>query len=214
MILNLTQHPASAEQIAQGVVDLPAELRAELGRLLTVDALPTRQEIQDRCEAVAALVYETDADNAPAAVMIGCAPWMMGHLVQSLRDAGIVRCLAAFSKRESVERTDPVTGAIKKESLFRHIGFVECAVTGQASKTEEVSPRILNPDKIGFMKLADNDILAAVARGEVDLNAMACQILADRGMDQNGRWIGFRAAHEQLSEPKGESRAASPRNTN
>ncbi len=56
----------------------------------------------------------------------------------------------------------------------------------------------LNPDKIGFMQLADTDMLAAVARGEVDLNAMARQILANRGMDQNGRWIGFEAAREQL----------------
>ncbi len=198
--------------MAQGVVDLPAELRAELGRLLTVDALPTRQEIQGRCEAVAALVYETDADNAPAAVMIGCAPWMMGQLVQSLRDAGIVQCLAAFSKRESVERTGPVTGAIKKESLFRHVGFVECGLSGEASNAEQISPHTLNPDKISFMQLADNDMLAAVASGEVDLNAVARQILAQRGMGQNGRWIGFEAAHEQLIAPAGASRPVRPTN--
>lgn len=127
MILNLTQHTATPEQLAQGVVDLPAELRAELSRLLTVDDLPSRAEIQDRCEAVAGLIFETEADNVPAAVMIGGAPWIMGQLVKSLHAAGVVQCLAAFSKRESVERIDTATGAVTKTAVFRHIGFVECA---------------------------------------------------------------------------------------
>lgn len=124
MILNLTQHPATPEQIAQGVRDLPADERAELSRLLTVDDLPTVAEIADRCDAIAALIYATDADNAPASVMIGGAPWMMGPLVRALQAAGVVQCLAAFSKRESVESTDPATGAVKKTAIFRHVGFV------------------------------------------------------------------------------------------
>ncbi len=57
MILNLTQHTATPEQLAQGVVDLPAELRAELSRLLTVDDLPTQAGIADRCEAIAGLIH-------------------------------------------------------------------------------------------------------------------------------------------------------------
>ena len=124
MILNLTQHPATPEQIAQGVRDLPAHQRAELSRLLTVDDLPTAAEIADRCDAIAALIYATDADNASASVMIGGAPWMMGPLVRALQAAGVVQCLAAFSKRESVESTDPATGAVKKTAIFRHVGFV------------------------------------------------------------------------------------------
>jgi hypothetical protein len=66
MILNLTQHPATPEQIADGVCDLPAEARADLCRLLTVETLPTAQEIADRCEAIAGLIHCTEADNAPA----------------------------------------------------------------------------------------------------------------------------------------------------
>lgn len=126
MILNLTQHPATPEQIAQGVQDLPEVLRAELSRLLTVDDLPTEAEIVARCNLVASITFETNADNAPPAVMIGGAPWMMCHLVQALREVGVVQCLAAFSKRESVERTDPDTGAVTKTAVFRHLGFVEC----------------------------------------------------------------------------------------
>jgi len=128
MILNLTQHAATPEQIAQGVVDLPAELRAELSRLLTVDELPTRVELKARCEQIAEMVFKTEAENAPTAVMVGGAPWMMAHLVEALHNAGVVQCLAAFSRRESVERTDPATGAVTKTAVFRHIGFMECAL--------------------------------------------------------------------------------------
>ncbi len=41
------------------------------------------------------------------------------------------------------------------------------------------------------------DILAAAARGEIDLNTLARRELASRGLDDNGRWVGFREA-EQL----------------
>ena len=125
MILNLTQHAATPEQTAQGVVDLPNELRAELSRLLTVDDLPTQGEIADRCEAIAGLIHQTDADEAPASVMIGGAPWMMGPLVAALRDAGVVQCLAAFSKRESVEVAQ-ADGTVRKTAVFRHVGFLPC----------------------------------------------------------------------------------------
>jgi hypothetical protein len=130
MILNLTQHPATAEQIAQGVVDLPADERAELSRLLTVDDLPSRAEIEDRCEAIAKLSWADSlgTDTPITRVMVGGAPWMMAPLCRALRSAGIDECLAAFSRRESVERTDPVTGAVTKTAVFRHIGFVECGL--------------------------------------------------------------------------------------
>lgn len=127
MILNLTQHAATSEQIAQGVIELPEEMREYLWALLTVNELPSQKEIRDRCEAIAGLIFQTGSDNAPAAVMIGGAPWMMGQLVKSLHAAGVVQCLAAFSKRESFEHTDPATGAVTKTAVFRHIGFVECA---------------------------------------------------------------------------------------
>jgi predicted phage tail protein len=110
------------------VVDLPEEIRAELTRLLTVDGLPKQAEIADRAKAIACLIYETDADNAPAAVMIGGAPWMMAHLVKALRDEGVVQCLASFSRRDSVERTDPSSLDVIKTTVFRHIGFVECGL--------------------------------------------------------------------------------------
>lgn len=129
MIVNLTQHPATPEQIAQGVVDLPAYQRRLLIESLTVDTLPTRQEIADRCANIAALAVHNgsggdDADDPqPTAAMIGGAPWMMAELERALLDMG-VPAVYAFSVRESVEQPQP-DGSVRKVNVFRHVGFVQ-----------------------------------------------------------------------------------------
>lgn len=53
-------------------------------------------------------------------------------------------------------------------------------------------------DEIGFIQLADVAVLAAVARGEIDLNRIAREELAGRGMDERGRWVGFDQARAAL----------------
>lgn len=123
MILNLTQHPATPEQVAQGVIDLSPALREDLSRLLTVDELPTLAQVRERCAAIAALMHSSHADETPTSAMIGGAPWMMQPLADALRQAGVASVLAAFSRRESVESID-ASGAVKKTAVFRHVGFV------------------------------------------------------------------------------------------
>jgi len=51
-------------------------------------------------------------------------------------------------------------------------------------------------DEIGFIQLATSKVLAAVARGELDLNQLAREELAFRGQDINGVWVGFDRAAE------------------
>ena len=46
-------------------------------------------------------------------------------------------------------------------------------------------------DEIGFIQIAMTKVLAAVARGELDLNRLAKEELAARGLDDKGVWIGF-----------------------
>ncbi len=46
-------------------------------------------------------------------------------------------------------------------------------------------------DELGFIQIALTKVLAAAARGEVDLNRLAREELASRGMDKNGQWVGF-----------------------
>ena len=49
-------------------------------------------------------------------------------------------------------------------------------------------------DEIGFIQIAMTKVLAAVARGELDLNRLAREELAARGLDANGTWVGFERA--------------------
>ncbi len=125
MILNLTQHPATSEQIAVGVVDLPADERAVVSKLLTFETLPVAGEVFDRAYALAAAASES-LGRAGVEVfgqcMIGGAPWLMSALETALRDAGI-EALYAFSLRESVEQPQ-ADGTVRKVNIFRHAGFV------------------------------------------------------------------------------------------
>lgn len=49
-------------------------------------------------------------------------------------------------------------------------------------------------DDLGFIQIASSKVLAAVARGELDLNRLAREELAARGQDENGQWVGFERA--------------------
>ncbi len=128
MIVNLTQHLATPEQVAAGVIDLPPAEREALTALLTFDALPTRQEIEERAADIAELAAYNglsgdDDDSPPAsAAMIGGAPYLMPSLEKALQ-AVCITPLYAFSVRESVEQTQ-ADGSVRKVNVFRHAGFV------------------------------------------------------------------------------------------
>jgi hypothetical protein len=137
-VLNLTQHPATASQVAVGVIDLPPEERQVLNELLTFEELPTPDELDERAQQVAVLARRAFArDRRLDAVMIGGAPYFMSYLELALRVEGDFaedleaeafrpQILYAFSRRESVEETAP-DGSVRKTNFFRHAGFVEAA---------------------------------------------------------------------------------------
>lgn len=120
-IANLTQHPASAEQIKDGVFDLGPEKREKLGQLLTFEEVPNKALLQRRAEEIVDLLYDGSTFVAKKA-MIGGAPFLMGYLENELRIEG-VSPLYAFSRRESIEKV--VNGETQKLSVFKHLGFVE-----------------------------------------------------------------------------------------
>jgi hypothetical protein len=117
-ILNLTQHPATEDQLRAGVIDLPEEERSRLQKLLTFDILPISKEIIERADSIAELAKKTGCDTA----MIGGASYLMPTLERSLHSVGI-HPVHAFSHRESVEQTDS-SGVVRKINVFRHMGFV------------------------------------------------------------------------------------------
>jgi len=123
-MLNLTQHKATAEQLRDGVVDLPPEQAEELRHLITFAGPPSSAELRRRAQAVAALA------EGHTEVMIGGAPYFMHHLEEALLRAG-KRIWYAFSARDVIEDNGI------KTSVFRHIGFVD------ARFGEHVSPESL-----------------------------------------------------------------------
>ncbi len=128
MIINLTQHQATAEQLAAGVQDLPETERAALVALLTFDSLPDRAEIEARAHDLAELACfnglagDDGDDPHPAQAMIGGAPYLMAALEAELRARSIAP-VYAFSTRESVEQSQ-ADGSVRKVNVFRHAGFV------------------------------------------------------------------------------------------
>ncbi len=130
MILNLTQHQASAEQDVAGVQDLADEggFRRELKELLTFGEIPSSKDVTRRAGEIAKLaacVFDREDDPLPRQGMVGGAPFLMGPLEAALRKEGIDP-VYAFSRRESAEEIQK-DGAIKKVAVFRHLGFVSAA---------------------------------------------------------------------------------------
>lgn len=119
-IVNLTQHAATPEQRAAGVVDPSPSIAERVHALLTFEALPTPALIRERAAALAELA--ADLAGAGGAAMIGGAPFLMTDLELALLQVGVAP-LYAFSRREAVDVTG-ADGAVRKTSVFRHLGFV------------------------------------------------------------------------------------------
>ena len=49
-------------------------------------------------------------------------------------------------------------------------------------------------DELGFIQVVPARILVASAKGDIDLNLLAREELANRGLDQAGVWVGFERA--------------------
>lgn len=123
MILNLTQHIATQDQLEAGVVEPSDQDKAEIKRLLTFDVLPTSAEIDYRACTLMNIAANQGEGPTVDAVMLGGAPFIMAALHDWALEAGI-KPLYAFSVRESVESTEP-DGSVVKRNVFRHMGFVE-----------------------------------------------------------------------------------------
>lgn len=127
-ILNMTQHSATEEQLAVGVIDPPAEYRGLMRALLTFDTAPDAAEIRLRAEELADIFRALRGSLGVTRAMIGGAPFFMGALEAALGGtptaAGVIPvAVYAFSRRESVEET-LADGSVRKVAVFRHAGFV------------------------------------------------------------------------------------------
>jgi hypothetical protein len=122
-MLNLTQHKATQEQINAGVKDLPEQYRTELIKLLTIEELPTVRELKQRAIDIYNMFLVATVMSPETEVLIGGAPYLLPYLTGQFK-AGKIKCFHAFSRRESVETTQP-DGAVIKTNVFKHVGFIE-----------------------------------------------------------------------------------------
>lgn len=140
--MNLTQHAATADQIAAGVVDLPANMQEVLQTLLAFEQLPSEREIRIRAGLIANVATASEAKTA----MIGGAPWLMAPLSAALRDQGIDPVFA-FSVRLTEEQIQ-ADGSICKVAVFKHAGFV--AAINERRETWNLPAKVLmNRPEVG-----------------------------------------------------------------
>ena len=116
-ILNLTQHRATSEQIADGVENVPSRMAKELENLLTFKADYSLTDLVTSAKALARLAHTLGYEQ----VMIGGLPSLMSHLERELI-ALQISVGYARTERVSIDQTQP-DGSVKKVSVFRHAGL-------------------------------------------------------------------------------------------
>ena len=117
IVVNLTQHNATKEQQAQGIVDV-SDVQ-ELRYALTFVGMPTQESIANH----AAVIVQIAKANGAKKAMIGGAPYLMSELERQLMNAKIVPCYAV-SDRVTIEESLP-DSSVKKTSVFKHLGLYE-----------------------------------------------------------------------------------------
>ena len=136
MIMNLTQHAATPDQIEAGVFNFQGFEKDTLVEALTFQDLPAPEEIRERARTIAGIAarWKSGVEHwsksswvggaAPerTRAMIGGAPYLMPALERELRAAGIDP-IYAFTRREVEEQAQP-DGTVKKVAVFRHAGWV------------------------------------------------------------------------------------------
>ena len=123
MILNLTQHNATADQINAGINDLPVDdFQTALKGLLTFPTQYTRADLEYRALQIHELVRDFcgTSEEVLEGVMIGGMPSFMPVLESVLILKGI-KVGYACTERKSVDKE--VDGKIIKTAVFVHAGM-------------------------------------------------------------------------------------------
>ena len=122
MILNLTQHNATADQINAGINDLPVDFQNTLKGLLTFPTQYTRADLEYRSLQIHELVRDFCGTSKEVleGVMIGGMPSFMPVLESVLISKGI-KVGYACTERKSVDKE--VDNKIIKTAVFVHAGM-------------------------------------------------------------------------------------------
>lgn len=118
-VINLTQHEPTPDQkaIIHNWVDLTDAEKASVKKNLTFRPQEvTKYVIMGRAAMLASLAKEKGAKYTH----IGGAPYLMAHLEDCLKQAGIV---PLYSLTERVTEEKMVNGEVTKTSVFKCAGF-------------------------------------------------------------------------------------------
>ena len=91
-ILNLTQHSATADQLAAGIIDLPAEFKQELVKIITFPTIYDKYELELRARRVYSLILDLPCDIPVDGVMqhSPCHQFIQGQTaLPSLKRSGV-----------------------------------------------------------------------------------------------------------------------------
>ena len=116
-ILNLTQHNATPDQVAAGVIE-PQNKKA-IQALITFLTAPSKEEMVTRAIELACILDQEGCSSC----MIGGAPYFQGTLEKVLKEFGF-KPLYSFTERKVVETTNE-KGEVVKTATFAHVGWVE-----------------------------------------------------------------------------------------
>ena len=122
MILNLTQHNATATQIEAGINDLPVDFQTALKGLLTFPTQYTRADLEYRALQIHELVRDFCGPSKEVlkGVMIGGMPSFMPVLESVLISKGI-KVGYACTERQSIDKE--IDGKVVKTAIFVHAGM-------------------------------------------------------------------------------------------
>lgn len=120
-IINMTQHEATEDQRAAGVIEpLPKDQRQEL---LTFKTLPEGHEVWWRAREVACVAATLCKRHRTSEVLIAGAGFLMLPLTQMLWSLDLTP-LWSFSERVA-EESPGEDGVVELRYRFKHTGFVE-----------------------------------------------------------------------------------------
>jgi hypothetical protein len=117
-ILNLTQHKATKEQVAGGLVEPSEETKRMVQELLTFTFPPSKQTILISAKLLTQIAKESGCEYA----LIGGASYLMAPLEKELRFARLIP-VYSFTERASEEKL--VDGKVIKTNSFVHIQWIE-----------------------------------------------------------------------------------------
>ena len=121
-IINLTQHNATEDQVAAGVIDLQGDMKAALVAAITFPPIYTKADLVMAARVVNELIRDHVGMHGQIdGVMIGGMPSFMPVLETLLMSKGIK---VGYACSERVSKDIPqADGTVKKVAVFAHVGM-------------------------------------------------------------------------------------------